>query len=296
MTMQLRWLASGSTSCFHAVRRLLEGHVPVQRETAAAVGESAVELHRFLIAHGMPQADLIRQLVPVSIREESNRELATIALAKTLSGDWAHSQLELLSGLITDCEQAYFRAFPKLMDELELRSRPLRELWDTHGPGVLAGVGRLTERRLLVEEATVAVVLPYSGGGGAAYAAHNSVTIEAVLANPIAALPETIRLAWLLASLNVDLPDVAEQFGPGRAETVLPLALVPAVLEAAADLEVVRPTDTLLATALTAWEAPLPAGERTAELVRTWWTTRQERGTKWPVAVAALEQMLFEEA
>lgn len=293
MTTRLRWIASGSASCFHAVRRLLEGRAPVQVETVAALGESAVELHRFLTAHGLPQAELLRQLVPAAIREESNRELATIALAKTLSGDWAHSQIESLSGLITDCEQAYFRAFPKLMDELELRSRPLREMWDAHGPGVLAGVGRLTDRRLLVDDATAAVVLPYSGGGGAAYAAHNSVTIEAVLANPIAALPETIRMAWLLACLNVDLPDVAEQFGPGRAVTVLPLALAPAVLEAAADLEVVRPTDALLATALTAWEAPQPAGARTAEIVRTWWTTRQERGTKWNVAVAALEQMLF---
>lgn len=296
MALELRWIASGSASCFHAVRRIMEGHRPVQVETALALGESAVEMHRFLIAHGVPQAELLRQLVPTSIRVESNRELATIALAKTLSRDWAHSQIELLSGLLTDCEQAYFRAFPKLLDELELRSKPLRELWEGYGPGLLATIGRLTDRRLLVDAATAAVVLPFSGGGGSAYAAHNSVTIEAVLANPIATLPETVRLAWLLSGLNVDLPDMAEQFGPGRAATVLPLALIPATLAAAAELELVRFDDKLLSTAFTAWEPPQPAGERTLEIVRTWWTTRQQRGTSWPVAVAALEQLLVEES
>jgi hypothetical protein len=296
MALQLRWIASGSASCFHAVRQTAQGRTPTQPEVAAALGAPTAHLLLFLEARSLSPGRFFDVLIPAAIKVESNRELATQVLQKTLGREAATSHAERLAGLLTACEQAYFRLFPKLADELELRSRPLRELWEGFGPGLLLSIGRLTDPRLLVEEATAAPVLPFSGGGGCSHAAYNSATIEAVLANPIAQLPETVRLAWLLAGLNVDLPDVAEQFGPGRAATVLQLALVPAVLDAAADLEAIRPSETLLAEAVAVWDAPQPAGGRTAEIVRTWWTTRQERGTKWPVAVAALEQMLFDAA
>jgi hypothetical protein len=294
MSIRLRWIASGSASCFHAVRRLSEGHAATLPEVGAALAAPTAELQAFLTVQRLPSPLFFGHLVPTAIGVESNRELATAVLGKTAGRERAAALAESLAGILTACEQAYFRNFPKLVDELELRSRPLRELWEGHGPGVLTTLGRATDRRLLVEEATVAVVLPYSGGGGGSHAAYNSVTIEAVLANPHGQLPETIRLAWLLAALNVDLPDVAEQFGPGRAETVLRLALVPAVLDAAAELELVRTDDKLLATALEVWEAPQPAGDRTGEIVCAWWNLKQSNGTKWPIAVAALEQLLYD--
>ena len=50
------------------------------------------------------------------------------------------------------------------------------------------------------------LVQPVLGGAGAAHWLYNSVHIEAVLANPVAELPEVVRLGWLLAQLNFDLP------------------------------------------------------------------------------------------
>ena len=68
----------------------------------------------------------------------------------------------------------------------------------------MAAIGRLTERELVVERADVILVHPVLGGGGWAYPPYNAVCFEAVLANPIAELPEVVRLGWLLAQLNLD--------------------------------------------------------------------------------------------
>src|SRR5690606_23019649 len=92
------------------------------------------------------------------------------------------------------------------LEELELRSAPLREQWEARGGGLLATLARLTTAGLVPEMADVILVHPVLGGGGAAHWQYNSVQFEAVLANPLAELPEVLRLGWLLAQLNFDLP------------------------------------------------------------------------------------------
>ena len=127
---------------------------------------------------------------------------------------------------------------PKLLDELELRAGPLREQWEGRGPGLLAGICRLTEPGILVERADVLVVYPVAGGGGTAHREHNAVSIEAVLANPLPQLPEVARLAWLIAQLNLDLPRYTETLRGSR--RVAALATIPPTLAAAADVELVQ--------------------------------------------------------
>jgi hypothetical protein len=201
---------------------------------------------------------------------------------------------DLTAGLLTACEQAYFQAFPSLLDELDLRSRPLRELWEACGPGMLFSVGKRTDRRLLADEATVVLVQPFAGGGGTSHAPYNLVTIEAVLTNSLPQLPETVRLAWLLSTLNADLPEFVELLKPGTASTVMQLAMLPAVLEAAADVEAVRPADGLLATAAEAWQVPRPAGAQTLEIVEKWWSFSRQAQAPWNVSLTALEHLLLE--
>jgi hypothetical protein len=225
---------------------------------------------------------------------DANRELALSALTKVVGRGRGGPHVERLAGLLTGVEQAYFRAFPQLADELDLRSRPLRELWEAHGPGLLAAVGRLTDKRLIPDEATAAVVQPFAGGGGAAYAPCNTLTIEAVLANSLPRLPETLRLAWLAAQLNADLPDFVELLPPGTSEQTVALAMLPAVLDAAADLELVRPADELLPEAVDGWEAPLPAGGQTIAVVGNWWRTHRASPAPFNVALTALERLLRE--
>src|SRR5690606_13903802 len=136
-----------------------------------------------------------------------HRELAKVALTKTVGRNRATDELlSKLAGAFGELQRAFDSAVPDAIDQIELRSAPLRELWDARGGGLLAGIGRLTEPELIVQQADVLLLKPALGGAGSAHLPYNSVSIEAVLTNPQAALPETLRLAWLLAQLHHDLP------------------------------------------------------------------------------------------
>lgn len=294
MSLRIAWRAGASASCFYAVERLAAGKVPATDAVRRALAEPTAALLAYFRQCGLPPEPVFRQLAARSASIEGNRELARTVLAKVAGHEAAESRAPLLAGLISDAELAYLRAFPDLLDELELRSRPLREQWEAYGPGLLHAVGKRTDRRLLVDEATVVVVQPYAGGGGAAYPEVNVAAIEAVLANPNPRLPEVVRLAWLLGTLGADLPDFVELLDGERATTVVAAALLPAVLDAAAELELVRPDDDLTAAAAAAWELQLPNASAAAKL-GPWLAFSREQQAPWGIALKGLERLLFDE-
>jgi hypothetical protein len=298
MPTMLRPRAMPRASCYYAVARLAAGRIPVQTEISTAIGEPTAALVGYLGGNGLPTEAVCERLVSAAATSDSARETARTTLVRAVGAGRAEASVERLAGLLSALEAAYHRAFPTIGDELALRSRPLWELWEAHGPGLLAAAGRATDKRLLVDEATVLLVQPFgAGGGGAAFAASNTVALEAVLANPHPRLPETVRLAWLVSRLQADLPEFAESLPAGAAEPTIAWGMLPAVLDAAADLEVVRPADDLLAHAAEAWELPGSGGEgcaKAAEAVAGWWAAYRARPVPFPVALAALARLLAE--
>ena len=105
-------------------------------------------------------------------------------------------------------------------EELRLRQRPLREIWEASGPGMLFQIGRQTMRPI-VSRLQVQGLLPLCGGFGRSFAESDCVQIELVLANPTAEVPEVVRLAWLVAQLSI--PDDSNP-------TADQLALIPCCL------------------------------------------------------------------
>lgn len=306
MTTQLSWTASPSAACWQAAEHWGAGRMPAAATMHEALttgfAAPALALDAFLREQNIPLAPFFEHLTPAACEIESNRALAHTALTKSLGRARADVLAERTAGLLTDCEAAFFAAFPKLREELELRFRPLRELWDARGPGLVAGVGRRTDRGLVPEAARVAAVPPYLGGGGWAAAPSNTVVFEMVLANPIDQLPETLRLGWLVTLLNFDLPDFAEALPPDRAREVAAWSMLPAVLEAAADLELAWPdaTGQLLATAAAAW---LPTALRGGEVdvsterlaaVTGWWQAASRDKAAWGVKLRALGRLFAE--
>jgi hypothetical protein len=185
-----------------------------------------------------------------------------------------------------------------LIDELSLRGRPLMEQWDTRGRGLLLQLARSTEENVLAGAAEVTLVYPVVGGNGISHHSLNAVTFEAVLTNPVEQLPEVVRLAWLLAQLNVDLPMYADHVSAELRDVVGQWALVPAVLAAAEYVELASLSAERVGMALVAWRLVDPTA--TDELVAgpsdtliNWWKTYQDCRTPWAVALGALEQMLL---
>jgi hypothetical protein len=149
-------------------------------------------------------------------------------------------------------------------------------------------VARLTESDLLVSQADVILVQPVQGGGGAAHWNYNSVRIETVLANPVEQLPEVVRLGWLLAQLNMDLPKFQGDMRRDALAEIGPLAMIPPVLAAAQEVELARCDLPTLAAALKAWQT----GPAEPGVLIEWWDTYQTARPAWTVALGALARLL----
>lgn len=187
--------------------------------------------------------------------------------------------------------------------ELSLRASPLRDAWEARGRGMLLSLKRNVLGGLDTENwpsvvVTIVPRLPSGGAGGEIDPAKGIVYINAVLANPLPQLPEVVRLAWMVAH-------VAIETAPSQRATHA-LALVPAILESAADVELARCDRPTISLALDAWNVDhgLPVdGEHLAEVVWQWWSDTSAGAQQsdasprpWAQRVAELAAILTGEA
>ena len=289
MAIELEWLISTSASTLHAAEAMLRGVKLVDRRIADALSSDVDALREDLLALGIDTRALFEHLIPATVRFDQPRPRAEFALTKLFGLDPAAESTARLARRLIALEAAFQQANPRALEELELRAEPLRGQWEARGPGLMAGVGRLTEPELIAERADVILVQPVLGGGGAAHVLYNSVRIEAVLANPIAELPEVVRLGWLLAQLNLDLPKFQGNLLRDRLLQIGRLALIPPVLSAAQDVELARCDPQTLAMALAAWNL----GDVDVGKLWEWWETYQASSPSWDVALGGLDRMLL---
>ena len=292
--MQIRWRPSFSASCLHAAASIAAG-LPIADTATAANGQPAVDaLCGELQACGLPVDSTLELLIGLAADYEGNRQLIEVASKQLQSPEkFSDTTTNRLAGCITDLEAAVRRHQPNIVEELAVRGRPLREQWEARGPGLLHAVKKLTEENFLVESAEVILALPIVGGHGRAHLRSNRVTLEGVLTHPDPELPETLRLGWLLSQLNLDLPMHSETVPSTRLPTLASLATLPLVLAAAEQVELARCDEITLKRALQSWHLPTNLPNEVVAKLLDWWTAYIEGQTRWSVAMAALEQMLF---
>ncbi|MCG8587357.1 MAG: hypothetical protein MI757_21840 [Pirellulales bacterium] len=290
--MDLVWRPTVDASCFHAASALVDGRSLINAELTAAIESTVEDLDAALSNDAIDRNVFFDHLVPQSTAAASSTELARLTLMKTVGHDRAESMTVQYADLLRNLRRAYTTARPSLADELPGRGAPLEQQWNARGPGLINQIGRLTDEVLLVERAEVLLVEPVLGGGGAAHMLYNSVRIEAVLANPEDRLPESLRLAWLLALLNFDLPMLSERLHRDRLRIVGPLSMLPVVLTAGEYVEVAACDAASIDAAIAAWRCKLPDATRVADTLLTWWETYQSRRPSWSIALAALDEML----
>lgn len=290
MALELRWRTSLSATCLHAALCQQQGLPTVDDQLAVAIAPEAAALHTEMMMLGDPRRVLL-ELCSLSAEYENNRELAERAIARLTTGDPA--AVTRLEGHVAGLEAAVLRVQPETAEQLAVRGRPLREQWEARGPGLLRAMGRMTDPAIVPEFAEVVLVSPYAGGHGTAHSRSNRVIYEAVLTNPRPEIPEVVRLAWLLAQLNYDLAIFTDQLSPARLAVIGSLANLPAALAAGEEVELTTCDAQQIEAALAAWHlmSNLPAGA--ASTLWQWWNTVQNGQQRWPVALAALEAMLF---
>ena len=292
--MELEWRPSHSASCLHAAEAHVRGAAFADDQLRAAVRSAADTLHQEILSSGLPSQRLWRELVAWSGTLANNEELARQAIVKTAGlADRYESLVSRIAEHVAALESAVTRERPQLAAELSLRTGPLREQWEARGPGLLQQLRRLTTAEIFSERATVILVHPALGGSGRSHLPSNTVHIEALLVNADSQLPEVLRLAWLLAQLQLDLPRFSERVSGERLPILAELALLPAVLAAAEHVELGELSAARLCTALELWRVEMPA-EATSDLVIDWWETYRDQSPPFHVALQALEQMLFD--
>lgn len=293
--MQLQWKASLSASCLHAAACYQEGLPLADAELVSVLTEPIEQLLGEIRTCGLMADEVLPQLVALANEVENDRQLVTLAFTKLWGkGSINETNVARLAGAIASLESAVLRERPGLVDELEVRSRPLREQWESRGPGLLRQMVLLSEDELLAESATIALVAPIVGGHGRAHLSSNRVTFEGVLVNPHPHLPETLRLGWLLSQLNLDIPMFSERISPACRPHVISLATLPLVLAAAQTVDLARLDAETLGNTLECWHLSPQLPADTVDRLLTWWGTYHGSATRLAVALAALDAMLAE--
>lgn len=286
--MEIRWIVSAAASSLYAAGQLLRGRVLVDTPLAEKLKEPVEEFATAAQAWQLDPSLLVNALTAISVEPISFTEQALAAVRKTCGSSRNLPIITAVAGWLPEVQNFFTEVHPNALVELELRSSPLREQWEARGPGLWAQLRKLLGPQSLVENADVILVQPVTGGGGVAHVTANRVSFEAVLANPHQQLPEVMRLAWLLAQLQLDLPDLQGNLTASCAYEIGALAAVPAVLQAAYDVELCPPLEQVLPAALPAWRQP----SVDADTLLAWWETYQADRPPWGVALAALDQLV----
>lgn len=260
---------------------------------AEAIAEPARALRDEIRSFRLPEAPFWDHLAAMSAEIENDRELVERALRKTIAaGAIMPTMIHGLAARVADVEAAVQRVLPELVEEMADQADFLRDQWKARGTGLLGRIVELTDPGVLVPNATVMLVYPVLGGGGGAHLATNRVHVETVPSDSVEQLPEVVRLAWLLAQLNVDLPVFSDRIHRDRHPLIASLALLPPALAAAMPDEWEPCSRENIELALATWHVDGPAGVDLPEIVATWWETYSASRPPWSVALTALDQMV----
>jgi hypothetical protein len=291
MPCELRWKTSLSASCIHAATCVRAGIAAADPQLAEVIDVPATDLVDEIRNVHWPLDDVLPVLASLSAEFENNRELVKRAVAR-LRISTTEQAMNQVAGAIADVEAALRRHQPEIVDELELRSGPLRQQWHARGPGMLIEAARVTDQATVPAAAEAVLVSPYAGGHGTAHAAQNRVVFEAVLVNPLPAIPETVRLGWLVGQLNADLPAFTDVMPPMQSVRALRWAMLAPALAAGEAVELCVCDEATMDAAIDGWRLreELPADAATQ--IWQWWRTWMDGSGIWPVAVAVLDGML----
>ncbi|MEX0824723.1 MAG: hypothetical protein WD119_01075 [Pirellulaceae bacterium] len=291
MSTRIRWTYSVSLSVLRAAASVAFHEPVISPPLESSLSPSVAAINNRLALDELDLARFWQELVASGLDEIDDRERCESALLAAGCSPLASDTLaSAVSRYLTDIRLAHSEEFPKLADQLPLRGRPIRERWEERGAGLLRQIGARTHSQLLPTRATVCLIQPVRGGDGGVDVQRESVWMEAVLTNVEPNIPETLRLGWLLARLGMTHENANRLIAADNLPRVASCALVPVVLAAGQELELIPPGPLPIAAALQTWR--MEADASTEAVLRNWWEQLSEGGTPFPVAIKALDRML----
>ncbi len=292
MKTELVWEVNPLSSLLHGVETLLSGRSCVEARFSDWLRPVVEEFQLLVANYGIEARPILEYGLGLTATTRQARELAEVAVAKSVALPAHHPLVSELAAFFTVQEKGLQKLVPGLEKELALRARPLREHWEARGPGFLAEVARLTDETVQMPRAVVLLAYPFQGGGGGSHATYNAFRLEPLLANPEDRLPEPLRLGWLLSQMNLDLPRFAEVLPSTSRERVPGLAMLRVAIAAGATVQWCEDSTGTTELALATWLPEEADRAATAELLEAWWRTHLNSRPRFEVALAGLAAML----
>lgn len=285
----LRWVASLMSTAVYAAEILARGLPLREAALSPELVDASRDLRGWVAAVAAPHAAVWTHVAGLSATLEDpyalGAEVCTL-LEPPVDAKAAAQLGETLARL----KQATRAAFPDLVPELAVRARPLREQWESRGPGLLRVVEGLIGAGARPAKAEVLLVEPLLGGGGQAVLPYQRCLFEAVLTNRHPLLAEPVRLGWLLAQLAGAQQPTA--IAPGRYPLVLQLALIPPVLQAAEEVEWTQYSPETIRLALAEWHVPTLPNRPAHEWLIHWWEAVRNERLTWAAALRRMDEWL----
>lgn len=295
MPIELQWMAKKSTAAWYWLDAFLREDRHMEMPNAELLEAPSLVFQRFLEGQEIGWQTLSETLLPLSAEFDSPAALARAVLPRLLPRDRAKSIEAIWSNALRSWEQAFAAAHPGIVEELQLRFGPIRELAESYLPGLLRMLERQSSPLLIPERARVVVVPPYRAGYSRSFPVNNTILWEGLLVNVLPQLPEVLRLCWSVAQLNLEVPALVGDLARGSACDAGAWAMIPLTLHAGMELEQCRCDQSLVQVAAETWQPPRwrdLSSEQAAEIVWNWWETYAVARPDWPVALGALIAML----
>ena len=277
-------------SAAHAAHIVAIGAAFADPKTEQLLVDPVTAINNRMVASSLDVAAFWqRYLHEIMVDTELSAACAEALLAAGCSELQIDQIARAVRGRLVDARGLFLKKFPKLVDHLQLRSRPLRDQWDTFGAGLLREVGRQIwgeqpPKRWSPTRIDALVVQPIRGGDGDYDTNRKRIWVEAMLTDVDPGVPEVLRIAWLITRLTIDayIRDETDDALAGSWSMVS----VPLVLEAGRELGIIRGTELPIAQAMNLWRF---RDSSTAETLGRWWQEYCDNSMPLPAALKILQ-------
>ncbi|MEO1529217.1 MAG: hypothetical protein AAFX06_27675 [Planctomycetota bacterium] len=292
-------------SAIHAAIVVATGGVCNDPKTESALVQPATDINTRLVSASVDVGCFWSRLFCEVMAGLSAREACPTALASAGCNPLLLDQTAAAAtSRLDECRLAFQERFPKLSDQLQLRAGPLKDRWQTFGPGLLiAAADRIWQASppptWWPSQVPAQLVQPMRGGDGG-YDGAKRVWIEAMLTDAHPVVGEVFRLAYWVTRVAVDQhlgaalnqpPSDPDDVGSTSRPATLPwdLGCVPIVLEAGVELDLMPARELPVAEAIQLWRL---GDEAVAGVVAAWWGEWKDAEAPIPVALKALGEKL----
>ncbi|MAI31374.1 MAG: hypothetical protein CMM07_06855 [Rhodopirellula sp.] len=291
---KIQWVAHPELSAAHAAYLVATRAPCNDPKTEQTLIQPVTEANNRLFSASVDVGQFWQQYLLQVLSDVPMEQACGVALLAAGANEMQVEQTsKAVANRLGDARLAFTNRYPKLAEQLDLRARPLRERWETYGPGLLNQVGKQIwgdrpPADWWMPQVTALMVQPMRGGDGGYDASGARLWLEAMLTDVDPRVPEVLRVAWLVTSMAID--NYARGTS-GELSLMRPWSLVsvPLVLNAGRELELLRGEELPMNEAMKLWHF---ADEEVAATVSQWWAVQADSTAPLPARLKRLDEML----